>query len=73
MSSFCVRDLYHRRGKWMQADADSSVYEVVATADWCHLAARHAPAEADHTRLVFLTSILVKMDKSWLPKARRTL
>lgn len=47
--------LIHRRGKWMQADMDNGVFEVVATTDWCQLVGRHVAAEADQIRLMEVT------------------
>ena len=40
-----------RRGKWMQADADSNMFEVVTAADWCQLLQMHAPHQQDMLRL----------------------
>ncbi len=39
-----------RRGKWMQSDADSSIYEVVSTTDWFQLLATHASGAEDQPR-----------------------
>lgn len=39
-----------RRGKWMQGDADSSMFEIVPTADWLQLLTKHAAREEDSIR-----------------------
>ena len=43
-------DVTCRRGKWMQGDAESSMYEIVSTADWLQLLTRHAAGEEDSIR-----------------------
>ena len=47
-----------RRGKWMQADADSSMFEVVSTTDWLQLLSRHAAGQEDSIRFDSLAQLL---------------
>ncbi|KAL3150109.1 hypothetical protein ABBQ38_013448 [Trebouxia sp. C0009 RCD-2024] len=50
--AYPLPSLAHRRGKWMQGDADSSMFEVVATADWLQLLSRHAAEQEDSIRQI---------------------
>ncbi|KAL0020878.1 hypothetical protein WJX77_005350 [Trebouxia sp. C0004] len=50
--AYQLPDLAHRRGKWMQSDADSSVFEVVSTADCFQILARHAAGQDAQLRQI---------------------
>ena len=51
-----------RRGKWMQADADSSMFEVVSTTDWLQLLSRHAAGQEDGIRFASLSPASSMLD-----------